>query len=139
MNTAKVKWTGGLRFEGKSKFGLPIATDANKKAGGDENGYSPLELVLFGVAGCTGIDVIRILEKKRQKVTGLEIEVTGYQPEEYPKPFNKVEIKYLFEGENLDPAKIEHALELSEQKYCSVSQTIAGTAEISHTFVIKEV
>ncbi|MCX6829802.1 MAG: OsmC family protein [candidate division Zixibacteria bacterium] len=138
MVEAKLKWTGGFRFEGVSLFGHPIATDAAKTAGGTENGYKPSELVLFGLAGCTGIDVAQILKKMRQELTGIEIEVKGYQPEEFPKPFNKIEVRYIFRGKNLDKSKIEQAINLSEEKYCMVSQTLKGMAHINSTYEIHE-
>lgn len=137
MVEAKVKWTGGLRFEGKSAFGHAIATDGAKAAGGNENGYKPTELVMYAVAGCTGIDIIRILEKMRQEVTAFEIEVKGFHPDEYPKPFNRIEIKYVFHGKNLDAKKIEKAISLSKDKYCMVSQSLK-TAEIVSAYETKE-
>jgi putative redox protein len=138
MIEAKLKWTGGIRFEGVSLFGFPIATDGAMMAGGTENGYKPTELVLFGLAGCTGVDIANILKKMRQEVTGIEIEVKGYQPEEHPKPFNKIEVKYIFTGRNLDKTKIEQAINLSEEKYCSVSQTLKGVARIISSYEIRE-
>jgi putative redox protein len=138
MVEAKVKWAGGIKFEGTSVFGLPIATDGGKAAGGSESGYKPTELVLFGLAGCTGVDVVTILKKQRQELTGFEIEVTGYQPDQYPKPFNKIEVKYIFTGKNLDATKIENAIALSEGKYCMVSQSLSGMAKITTSFEIKE-
>ncbi|MCX6826161.1 MAG: OsmC family protein [candidate division Zixibacteria bacterium] len=136
MVEAKLKWSGGIRFEGVSLFGLPIATDGSIEVGGEEKGYKPTELVLFGLAGCTGIDVVTILKKMHQELTAVEIEVKGYQPEEYPKPFNKIEIKYIFRGKKLDKNKIEQAIKLSEGKYCSVSQSLNGTAQISFSYNI---
>lgn len=133
-----MNWVGGLKFEGDSKFGKKIVTDISKAGGGTEDGYSPMELVLFGLASCTGVDVVRILKKKRQNLTGLEIEVNGHQPDEYPKPYNKIEIKYTFHGTGLEGKHIEQALELSENKYCSVSQSLAGMAKIIHTYEIAE-
>ncbi len=127
-----------MKFEGTSKFGLPIAIDSSKEVGGTEEGYSPMELVLYAVAGCTGIDVSRILEKKRQELTGLEIIVNGYQPDAYPKPYTKIEIKYTFYGKNLKASHVEHAMNLSESKFCAVSQSLSGKAEIVHSYEIKE-
>lgn len=138
MIKAKMKWAGGIKFEGVSEFGLPIAIDGTAKAGGTENGYKPTELLLFGVAGCTGIDVVRILQKMRQDLTGIEIEVLGFHPDEYPKPFNKIEIKYTFRGKNLEKKKVEKAINLSEEKYCMVSQTLKGTAEVVTSYTIVE-
>jgi putative redox protein len=138
MVEAKLKWTGGIRFEGVSLFGHPIATDGNKTTGGTENGYKPTELLMFSLAGCTGIDVALILKKMRQEVTGIEIEVKGHQPEGHPKPFNKIEVKYIFRGKNLNKDKIEQAINLSEEKYCSVSQTLKGMSLITSTYEIHE-
>lgn len=138
MIEAKVKWTGGLRFEGKSVFGHVIATDGAKSAGGAENGYKPTELVLYAVAGCTGIDIVRILEKMRQDVTGFEIEVRGFTPEEYPKPFNRIEIKYIFHGRNLDAKRVEKAISLSKDKYCMVSQSLQSARIVSEYEIIEE-
>jgi len=135
---AKLKWQEGLRFEGTSAFGHKIITDGAKAAGGTEMGYKATELVLFGLAACTGIDVVKILEKMRQQLTGLEIEVKGQQPDEYPKPFNKIDIKYIFTGKNLNKDKIATAIGLSKDKYCMVSQSLSGVAKINHEVEIKE-
>ncbi len=138
MASAKLKWAGGMRFEGVSLFGHKIITDGSKTAGGTESGYQPTELVLFSLAGCTGIDVANILTKMRQNLTGLEIEVTGHQPEQFPKPFRKIEVKYILTGRNLEKNKVEEAIRLSEEKYCSVSLTLQGTAVIESNYEIRE-
>ncbi len=135
--TSKMKWTGGARFEGISAFGHTIVTDVAKGAGGEESGFKPSELVLFGVAGCTGIDVVRILEKMQQKLDSLEIEVVGHQNDEYPKPFHTVEVKYLLTGTDLDPVKVAKAIQLSEGKYCIVSQTIQQAGKVVTSFEIR--
>ncbi|UCD93887.1 MAG: OsmC family protein [Candidatus Zixiibacteriota bacterium] len=138
MVEAKVKWVGGIKFDGVSSFGLPISTDGSKKAGGSEKGYKPTELVFFGLAGCTGVDVVKILEKMGQKLTGLEIEVKAYQPDEFPKPFNKIEVKYIFKGKDLDKSRIEQAINLSEEKYCAVSLSLKGIAIVNSSYEIVE-
>jgi len=117
-------WAGGLKFEGTGAFGHKISTDGGKKAGGNEDGYKPTELLLYAIAGCTGIDVVRILEKQRQELTALEIEILAHQQDEYPKPFHTIEVKFTARGKNLSEAKVAKAIELSEAKYCVVSQTI---------------
>ncbi len=137
MVKASMTWKGGLKFEGKGMFGHTIVTDGAKKAGGEEAGHKPTELLLWGIAGCTGIDVIRILEKQRQKVTALEIEVIGHQPEERPRPFDRIEVKYHFRGIDLDPKKVALAIELSESKYCVVSQTVTFPGEVVTSFDIE--
>lgn len=130
MMTAKMKWAGGLKFEGISAFGHKIATDGSKSAGGNEDGYKPTELLLYGMAGCAGIDIVRILEKQRQKLSSLEIELTAHQNEDYPRPFHTIEVKFVARGENLDENKLAKAIELSESKYCVVSQTVANETKI---------
>lgn len=133
-----MQWAGGLKFEGDSAFGHKIVTDGGRQAGGAEAGFKPPELLLFGIAGCTGIDVVRILEKQRQKLSSLEIQVTAHQNEHAPKPFHTFEIKYLAKGENLSEQKLAKAIELSESKYCVISQTMQSEAKVTTSFEIIE-
>ena len=132
--TASMNWAGGLRFEGTGGYGHTVAIDAVKHAGGNESGHKPTELLLWGIAGCTGIDVVRILQKQRQRLTDLEITVTAQNSEDYPRPFHTIEVTYKATGHNLDPEKLKQAIELSESKYCIVSQTIQQSAKV-HTHV----
>jgi len=136
MVTAKMSWSGGLKFEGVSAFGHRIATDGSKMAGGNEEGYKPTELLLFGMAGCAGIDVVRILEKQRQKLASLEIELAAHHNEDYPKPFHTIEVKFIASGENLDEQKLARAIALSEEKYCMVSQTVASETKVIISYEI---
>jgi putative redox protein len=136
MVKAKMKWAGGLKFEGTSAFGHKIVTDASKADGGDESGYKPSEMLLFSLAGCTGIDIVRILEKQKQQLTALEIELVGQQPDEYPKPLEAIEIKFTARGKNLDPQKVARAIELSEQKYCTVGLTLQNKIKITSSYKV---
>jgi putative redox protein len=124
--TVKLNWESGDKFVGTNAFGHTITIDTPKKAGGTESGYKPTELLLYGLAGCTGVDVIRILGKMRQEVTRFEIEVTAHQGDDFPKPFHTFEVKYIATGKNLDEKKLAQAVELSETKCWAVRQTIAG-------------
>lgn len=135
--SAKMKWAGGLKFEGTGAFGHKIVTDGTKNAGGQESGYKPPELLLFGIAGCTGIDIVRIMEKQRQKLTDLEIIVVAHQAETYPKPFHTIEVKYIARGDNLDETKLAKAIELSESKYCVVSQTVQKETKVITSYEIR--
>jgi len=137
MLTAKMSWVGGLKFEGTSVFGHKIATDGAKEAGGNEKGFKPTELLLFGIAGCTGIDVVKILEKQRQRLTSLEIQLTAHQGDEYPRPFHTIEVKYIATGPDLDEKKLAQAIELSESKYCVVSQTIQHETKVVTSYEIR--
>ncbi len=137
MMTIKMDWAGGLKFKGESVFGHEIMTDAGLASGGDEAGYKPTELVLFGLAGCTGIDVIRILQKQRQDVTAMEVEVTAHHDEKnFPRPFHTVEVKFVVRGNNIDPEKVEKAIALSDEKYCTVSQTIIHPGKVVSSYEI---
>lgn len=136
MQTIQMNWAGGLKFTGVSAFGLPITTDVAAEAGGEASGYRPSELLLFAVASCTGVDVVRILAKQRQELTSLEIEVIGTNGDTYPKPYHTVEIKYRATGRNLDPEKLRQAIALSEEKYCMVSQTLKFETNIKTSFEI---
>jgi putative redox protein len=103
-----------------------------------ESGYKPSELVLFGLAGCTGVDVVRILQKMQQQVTGIEIQVVGHQQEEYPKPFHTVEVKFIVTGIQVQPEKVAQAIALSSEKYCMVGQTIEHPGRVVTSFEVRE-
>ena len=118
-----MKWEGGLRFSADGAFGHRIHTDAAPGTGGQGEGFKPTELLLWGIAGCTGIDVVRVLQKQRQELESLEIEVEGEQRDDYPKPFHSITVRYRARG-RVDPEKLRRAVELSESKYCVVSQTV---------------
>ena len=135
--SAKMAWKGGLKFEGISTFGFAVAADIRKDLGGNEEGARPTELLLYAVASCTGVDVVRILQKQRQKIDSLEIEVIGHQREEHPKAFVRLEVKYIVRGANLDEKKLARAIELSESKYCSISETIKITGEVVTSYEIR--
>lgn len=130
-----MKWEGGLKFSATGAFGHPISIDGAKASGGKEEGHRPTELLLWGVAGCTGIDIVRILAKKRQKLESLTIQVHAEQNEDYPKPFHTVRVHYVATGE-VDEKALAAAIELSEGKYCIVSQTIREPATVTTSFEI---
>jgi len=99
---------------------------------------SPLELLLIAVGGCTGADVISILQKKRENVTDYRIQVHGERREEHPKSYRRIEIKHILRGRGLSEEAVAHAIELSDKKYCSVSATLRPTAEIVTSYEIHE-
>ncbi len=136
--TTTLRWAGGFRFEGAGIYGHPIATDAVKTIGGAESGHKPTELLLWGLASCTGIDVLLVLKKQRQELTDLEIEVTGHNNDEYPRPFHTIDVTYRAKGHNLDANKFRQAVDLSESKYCIVSQTLQNKAEVRTHIEIQE-
>jgi putative redox protein len=131
-----MNWQGGLKFTGTSRYGHEITCDGSKKVGGGEDGYQPLELVVFALASCTGMDVMAIANKMREEVTGLAVEVDADQREDHPRFLTRAHITYNITGKNLDQAKIERAVQLSEERYCVVGATISGITKITHTINI---
>lgn len=134
--TARISWAGGMSFTGESGWGNKIIMDADPKVGGQQQGPKPTEMLLFALAGCTGMDVVSILRKQRQEFRSLTIDVTGEQPDQFPKPFHTIQITFTLSGVNLDPDKVAEAIHLSESKYCSISQTLKEQSSITTRFEI---
>lgn len=135
---AKAVWKGGMAFTGANDDGYLVPMDAKAIVGGQDMGFRPLQLLAIGLAGCTGMDVISILRKKRQEVTGFNVEAEVERAAEHPKVFTKIILKYTVKGKNLDPQAVERAVALSETKYCGAQAMLAKTAEIVHEIVIEE-
>lgn len=133
---AKVTWKSGLSFDGTggSGFSVPLGTSAAN--GGNDDGMRPMELLLVGLAGCTGMDVISILEKKRQEVTGFEVRVQGERASDHPKIFTDITIEFVVTGKNIDQTAVERAVELSSTKYCSAEAMLGKAARIQHKITI---
>lgn len=112
--------------------------DAPGKDGGRGTGPSPMEMLLIGMAGCTGIDVASILEKGRHAVSGVEVSIQAERAPEPPMVFTRIEVEYRVRGRNLPPKAVERAIELSETRYCGASVMLGKTAEISTRYVIEE-
>jgi putative redox protein len=126
-------WRGGLAFDGIGPDDVRVTMDSIVP---NRRGPTPMELVLLALAGCTGMDVISILEKKRQPARSLEIRVRGKRSAEHPKVYVDIELEYVFTGENLTPEAAARAIELSMTKYCSVGGMLEKTAPIRTTFRI---
>lgn len=124
-------------IEDKTFLGVDAYGHATVISPGDGPGVSPMQLLLLGVGGCTAIDVVDILRKQRQPLEGLEIQVSGQRSDEYPKPWSAMHIHYILYGADLDPHKVERAIELSVEKYCGAHATVAGVAKMSHDFEIR--
>ena len=129
---ARLNWIEGLQFAARAGKGPVVITDSSDGGGGP----SPMELVLIGVAGCTAIDVVLILQKKRLDLKNFEVLIEGEQEEEYPKRFRKIKIEYIVYGKNITPKAVEQAIALSEKKYCSAMASI--NAEFDHAYRIKD-
>ena len=129
-------WTGGLRFVYQSASGHSLVTDAAVANGGGGTAASPMELIILGLIGCTGVDVASILERMREPLKGLEVSATYERASEHPKVYTKIHLTYRLQGE-LDEKKVSRAIDLSENKYCSVSAMLGPGVEISHEYVIE--
>jgi putative redox protein len=131
---ATIKWTGDVGFSGTTESGHTILMDGAPEAGGRNKGSRPMEVVLIGTGGCTAFDVVHILRKSRQEITDCVAEVEAQRAETDPKVFTHIHIHFIVSGKDLDPKKIQHAIELSATKYCSASIMLAKTAKITHDF-----
>jgi len=136
---SKVLWKGGMAFTGSlESSGYLIPLDSAKAVGGRELGFRPLQLFAVGLVGCTGMDVISILEKKKIEVTDFEVSAEIERAEKHPKVFTKIQLVYKVTGKNIDRKDVERAVELSETKYCPAHAMLKETVEISHNIVIDE-
>ena len=129
---ASVTWDNGLKFEGTSDGGFSL----DMGPGEGETSFWPMELILMGLIGCTAMDVISILEKKRQKVTGFVVTGNADRAEEHPKVFTSVHIHYKVTGHDIDPKAVERAIELSETKYCPAQAMLSKAAGMELTYEI---
>lgn len=132
MQTAAVKWVGGQKFLATSPSGHAITLDSDRES---NEGPGPMELVLMALGACTATDVVIVLEKKRQKLESLEVICSGERAEEPPTVWTKLEIVYRLCG-HLDEAAVKHAIQLSEDKYCSVAAMVRKTAAVSWRYEI---
>ena len=117
VKTARVEWLGDLKFS--AQFGSGFETMMNGRA--DEEAGSPMEFLLGGVAGCTAIDVVSTLQKMRQTIHDVSVEIKGTRADSYPMVYTKAELTYIIKGENVSEDAVERAIKLSKEKYCSAS------------------
>jgi putative redox protein len=130
---AKVTWVEERRFLGQASSGHAVVVDASA----EKLGASPMELVLVGLVGCTAYDVVSILEKKRQQVTGLEVSAKAERAEEPPRVYTEIQVEYTVRGHGLKPKAVEDAIRLSKEKYCSASIMLGKTARITTCYQIE--
>ena len=135
MRSGKVVWNRGMQFVGTSGSGHGIVVDAARDEGGFDAGPSNTELLLIALCGCTGMDVVSTLQKKRLKIDDFQVEAEGEVQSEPPKYISRIDVVYKIWGEVSESA-LEQAIELSTEKYCTVSNTLKGRAEISYRYEI---
>jgi putative redox protein len=127
----RLNWIENMQFVARSKNGPAIVVDSKDGGGGP----TPMELLLVGIAGCTGIDVVLILQKKRLELSKFEININGKQSNKYPKRFTEIHIEYFLAGKNIPFKAVEQAIKLSEEKYCSALASF--NAKFSHSYRIE--
>ena len=135
---ATVTWDHGLTFAGTADTGFAVNLGGSPAVGGDNDGFRPMELILTGLIGCTAMDVISILKKKRQQVTAFQVTADAEQAETYPKVFTHIHIHYIVEGKQVDPKAVERAMELSETRYCPAQAMLAPTVKMKLTYEVRE-
>ena len=136
--TVSSRLAEGLQFVAEAGSGHTVALDAAEHAGGRGKGFVPMEMLLVGLAGCTGMDVIAILRKKHQQVTGYEVRVRGERAEDHPMVFTTITVEHVVTGHAVDPQAVARAIELSATKYCGAGAMLGKTATLTHTYRIIE-
>ncbi len=136
VKRASVQWVEGMEFQAVTGSEHRVTMDAGAGDGGKNHGPSPMELLLVGMAGCTGMDVIDILRKKRQLVSGLEVKIEGTRAETHPMVYIDIEVVYVVRGKDIAPKAVEDAIQLSETKYCGAGAMLGKTATIRSRYEI---
>ena len=135
---ARVKWVQDAMFLGESGSGHAVVMDGSPDHGGRNLGPRPMEMLLLGLGGCSAFDVVMILKRGREKVADCVVEMEAERAGEDPKVFTRAHLHYVVTGRGLSPAKVERAIRLSADKYCSASAMFAKTARVTHDFEIVE-
>jgi putative redox protein len=124
-------WKGQMVFEGKTESGHSVLMDAKPEVGGEDRGPRPMELLMVSLGGCTAMDVVSILKKMRTDLESMTISIDSEQASEHPKIFTKISIQYNFVGRDIKEENVKKAIELSQEKYCSVTAMLKEKAEIT--------
>jgi putative redox protein len=132
MQTSKVRWIGEQKFVAISPSGHAVAMDSDRNS---NTGPGPMELLLMALGACTATDIVIVLQKKRQELESLEVICSGERATEYPQVWNKLEILFRLRGK-LQESSVKRAIELSEEKYCSVAATLKKSAELTWRYEI---
>jgi putative redox protein len=132
MQTAKVQWIGEQKFVATSPSGHALAMDSDRSS---NTGPGPMELLLMALGVCTATDIVIIMEKKRQKLESLDVICSGERATDYPQVWSKLEILFRLRGK-LEESAVERAIQLSEEKYCSVAATLKKSADLTWRYEI---
>jgi len=138
MKQAVIKWTDGLKFVGTANSNHSVVMDAPAASGGNDSAVRPSELVLMGLAGCTGIDVVSMLKKMRVAFDSFEVGVEAETADEHPKFYTRINVEYRIRGHNIPEDKLQRAIDLSRNTYCSVGAQLKASAQIEYHYRIIE-
>lgn len=133
---ASVTLKEGMSFRGTANSGFTVDLGASPAGGGENSGFGPMELMLVSLAGCTAMDVVSIMRKKRQEFSHFEVRVEAERAEDHPKVFTDILLTYVIGGEAIDPAAIERSIELSLTKYCPAHAMLSQAVTIRHQYEI---
>ena len=136
--TVQSKLTTGMHFEVEAGSGHQVTLDAAEHGGGHNEGFRPMEMLLVGLAGCTGMDVISILRKKRQQVTAYEVHITGVRAEDHPIVFVEITVEHIVTGHHIQPDAVARAIQLSKERYCGAGAMLGKVAHLTHTYRLVE-
>jgi putative redox protein len=131
---ANVRWAGKMTFIGKAGTNHLVPMDTTPDFGGDSSATKPLELLLLALGGCTGMDIVSLLKKMRQDFSGIEMNLTAERSEEHPNVYTKIDLEYVIYGRGIDEEKVKRAVELSQEKYCSVSAMLRKSCPVNYTW-----
>ena len=129
---ANVRWAGRMTFIGRADTNHLVPMDTTSDFDGDNSATKPMELLLIGLGGCTGMDIVPLLKKMRQDVTAVELNITAERSEEHPKVYTKIDIEYVVAGNSLEEDKVRRAVELSQERYCSVSAMLKKACPVNY-------
>ena len=134
----RITWVEDMTYVAQSASGHALVLDGPPELGGRNLGPRPMEMLLMGMGGCTAVDVVHILRKARQDLRGCELQVEAERADSDPKVFTHIRVHFILTGKDLSAKHVERAIELSAEKYCSASIMLGKTAQIAHTFEIRD-
>jgi len=135
---ARVKWAHDMMFIGETDTGHAVVMDAAPDIGGRNLGPRPMELMLISLGGCSSIDVVLILKRSREAVSDCDVQIEAERADTDPKVFTSIKMHFIVSGNRLDAKKVERAIKLSHEKYCSASAMLGATAKLSYDFEIRD-
>jgi len=132
------RWEGGMRFVATSEEGDSVTMDADAEGGGQGQGFRPIKLLLAALGGCTGMQIVWVLRRQRQEVTGLEMNMTGTRRKQDPRYYERIQVEYVVRGRKLRESAVKRAIELAEQKYCSVRGILRPEVKVTSSYLIEQ-